>query len=115
MSSIIRNSKRKAQSAKLQLKTQNFELLNEPEELRLIKKLIQFPDLLEDISRTYRMHLLPYYAIELADIFHKFYEQCRVLSDNEELTSARLGLVMATKTVLKNALKILGVSAPERM
>jgi arginyl-tRNA synthetase len=52
---------------------------------------------------------------EVSAAFHKFYTQCRVISEEKELTQSRLGLCLATKTVLRNGFKILGVSAPERM
>ncbi len=90
-------------------------LLKEKEELDLAKKLIQFPDLVTEISRSYNVHNLTFYSIEVADLFHKFYEKVRVLGESPELTSARLGLVRAAKITLRNCLSTLGVSAPERM
>ena len=55
------------------------------------------------------------YLQELATKFHKFYNRCRVITDNIELTKSRLALVQAVKVILNNGLNILGISAPERM
>lgn len=90
-------------------------LLNHPAELTLIKQLIRLPEIISDISQNFQVHRLPQYAIETATLFHKFYEQCRVISGNREQTLARLALVRATRIILQNTLKLIGVSAPERM
>jgi len=58
---------------------------------------------------------MPHYALELVTAFHKFYENCRVISEDKNLTEARLGLVEATRIVLKNTLDLMGISAPEEM
>lgn len=91
-------------------------LLTHPTELELIKALTTFPDLVAEIGENYQVQKLPTYTIALADLFHKFYESCRVLNaETPELKSARLGLVKAVKTVLANALGLMGIEAPERM
>ena len=91
-------------------------LLTSPKELELIKHLLSFPDVIEEISQSLQVHQLTEYSINLADYFHKFYESCPVLTaENEKLISARVALVKAAKIVLSNSLEILGVSAPERM
>lgn len=90
-------------------------LLQKPEEFALIKKLLQFPELMEDITHTYTVHRLPQYAMTLAAVFHKFYDTTRVIGEDRNVSMARLLLVQATKTVLGNALKLMGISAPERM
>ncbi len=90
-------------------------LLQEKAELDLAKKLIQFPDLIADICENYGVHDLTFYAIEIADQFHRFYESVRVLGEDKDLTQTRLGLVRAAKIILRNCLATLGVSAPERM
>jgi len=107
ISSILR--KAKAAGGK------NLELLKEKEELNLIKKLAEFPELLEEVSRNYEVHRLPHYTLELAREFHNFYEKYRVITEDKNLTSARLGLVTATKIVLANALNLMGIKAPEKM
>jgi arginyl-tRNA synthetase len=92
------------------------ELLKHEKELSLIKELNKFPELVEEISRSYAVHKLPHYAIRLADKFHSFYDACRVIDEeNPELTSARLSLVNAVRIVLVETLRLIGVDAPERM
>ena len=99
-------------------KVQNLEYgqLKSEYEINLIKQLLFFPDLVEQLSQSLTVHQLTEYAIHLADLFHKFYENCPVLSaENEQLKEARLALVIASKITLANTLNLLGVSAPERM
>ncbi len=91
------------------------ELLKEEVELELIRKLASLPELVEELSRSLQMHQLTTYSLELAETFHRFYESSRVLSEDQELTKARLSLVLASKIVLADCLKLLGISAPERM
>jgi len=90
-------------------------LLVEAEEVALIRHLLKLPDLIEEASRTLAVHAFTTYAMELATLFHKFYEAHIVLSKDEKLTLARLALLEATKIILKNTLDLLGVSAPEYM
>ena len=96
-------------------KFENLKLLTHPSELELIKQLIRFPEIVEDTAKDYQVQRLPQYAIDLATIFHQFYRDCRVISEDKELTQARLSLILATQTVLKNTLDLMGVSAPEKM
>lgn len=94
----------------------NLSSLTDPREIALIKHLSSYPDLLEEIASSLQVHQLTDYAISLADYFHKFYESCPVLSaENENLVKARLALVKASRITLANVLRILGVSAPEKM
>jgi len=93
----------------------SFKLLNHPSELVLIKQLIRFPEIIEDTASDYQVHRLCQYAIDLADSFHKFYENCRVISENKELSSLRLGLTMVTQKILKETLDLMGITAPEKM
>jgi len=93
----------------------DFSLLKHPAELNLIKKLIQFPEILVDIEKSYQLQTLPAFSIKLADLFHKFYEECRVLSEDKKITAARLALVKATKIILAQTLALMGISAPEKM
>ena len=95
--------------------SKKFNLLIEKEELDLIKQLIRFEEVIEDTARDYQLQRIPQYSVELAESFHRFYQHCQVISDDKELTSARLALVLATQTVLKNTLSIMGISAPEKM
>jgi len=90
-------------------------LLKEDAELDLIRVLARLPEVVDEVARTLEPHHLPYYAQELATAFHAFYKQCRVLTDNREVTQARLALVRAAKVVLRRTLTLMGVSAPEQM
>jgi arginyl-tRNA synthetase len=85
-------------------------------ELNLIRQLIKFPEIIEETAGDYQVQRLPYYSLELANSFHKLYEECRFLDEkNKELSQARLSLVKATQIVLKDTLKLMGISAPEKM
>jgi arginyl-tRNA synthetase len=90
-------------------------LLTHEAELALVRKMLRLPELIESMAITLEPHQLPYYAMELATAFHDFYEKCRVLSEDEALSTARLKLVSAAKTTLARALGLMGMSAPERM
>ncbi len=89
-------------------------LVTEPE-LILVRKMLQLPEVIETVARSLEPHHLPYYAQEVATLFHSFYKQCRVISDDEALTSARLKLVEASKIVFANTLRLMGMNVPERM
>ncbi|MBU0575058.1 MAG: arginine--tRNA ligase [Proteobacteria bacterium] len=90
-------------------------LLKLPEEIDLIKAITRFPEVVEGAARTLEPHRLTFYLNDLAAGFHSYYNKNRVISDDGVLTAARLFLVKSVLTVLKNALKMLGVSAPEKM
>lgn len=94
----------------------NFGLLTHPKEHELISRILYYPNLVQDLASNLQVHQLTEYAVELADSFHKFYESCPVISaENKELVDARLALVKAAKITLVNTLRLLGVSAPEKM
>ena len=94
----------------------NLELLTQPEELALIKKILQLPEIVEDIARDYQVHRLPRYAYELAQVFTNFYEKHKVIDEkNPDLTKARLALVLATQKTIKTTLSLMGIAAPEKM
>lgn len=92
-----------------------FNALSHQSELSLIKQLIKFPEVVEDTARDYQLQRLPKYALDMATAFHQFYRDCRVISEDKELTRGRLGLISATKIALKNTLNLMGISAPEKM
>ena len=100
---------------KFQIPNSKFKNLTNHFELNLIRQLIRFPEIIEDIIKDYQVQRLPYYALDLAAAFHKFYKDCRVLSEDKLLTQARLALVKATQIVLKNTLEIMGIRAPSKM
>ncbi len=105
--------KRRRKSSGLQ--TSGFGLLRHPSELSLIKQLIRLPEIIEDTAKDYQVQRLPQYTIDLATVFHQFYRDCHVITEDKNLEEARLRLVLATKIVLKNTLDLMGISAPERM
>ncbi|MBM3142327.1 MAG: arginine--tRNA ligase [Chloroflexi bacterium] len=90
-------------------------LLTTEPELTLIRRMILLPEMLELVASTLEPHHLPYYAQDLATVFHSFYKQCRVVSKNQELTWARLKLVKAAQIVLARTLRLMGMAAPESM
>jgi arginyl-tRNA synthetase len=90
-------------------------LLTTEPELTLIRKLMNFPELIEMATITVEPHHLAYYAQELATTFHAFYKDCRVVTDDEALTKARIKLVMSSKIVLAKTLHLMGMNAPDRM
>jgi len=91
------------------------ELLSDESELDLMRKVADFPEEIAAAALSREPHRVPRYLLDLATLFHAFYTRCRVLGEEEALTDARLMLVKATQIVLGNGLKIMGVSAPERM
>jgi len=90
-------------------------LLKLPEEVELIKTVTRFPEVVEGAAAAIEPHRLTFYLNELAATFHSYYNKNRVLSEDEGLSKARLFLVESVRTVLRNTLKLLGVSAPEEM
>lgn len=90
-------------------------LLTHPMELELIRKMLQLPELVQQMAREHAPHHLPHYAGELATAFHAFYTECRVLSDDLPLSKARLKLCAAAKVTLARSLTLMGMSTPEKM
>jgi len=108
INSIIDSFKGKTDDAKLSVLENDFEK-------NLIDTLDFFPEVILESALKLQTHNITQYAIDLAKDFQVFYENCRVISENKELTQARIKLVLACRIVLKNTLDIMGVSAPERM
>jgi arginyl-tRNA synthetase len=90
-------------------------LLTTDAELSLIRKMALLPEVIELAAKNLEPHHLPYFAQDLATAFHSFYKQCRVISDDEAVTKARLKLVDAAQIVLARTLGLMGMSAPEKM
>jgi arginyl-tRNA synthetase len=90
-------------------------LLTTEPELTLIRKMLLLPEIVETIALTLEPHHLTYYAQDLATVFHAFYKNCRVVTDDAALTGARLKLVKAAKIVLGRTLRLMGMSAPDSM
>lgn len=93
----------------------NQSILCHNDELKLLKHIVLFPDLVETASKTLEPQNIATYLQDLAALFHRFYSKCRVISDDSELSKARLNLINAVKITLENGLKVLGISAPEKM
>lgn len=112
ISSILRQ----ADESDLAASTDHVDLLQTEKELSLLKKLGDFPRAVSDAARMRSPHRITIYIQELAAEFHSFYNAEKVLDpDNRDLSEARLALVTATRTTIANALKLIGVAAPERM
>lgn len=90
-------------------------LLNEPEETNLMKQLSRFPSVVEGAAERREVHRIPAFILDMVGLFHSYYNKHRVVSEDESLTLARLALVEAVRQVVKNALGLLGIEAPERM
>ncbi|MBI4685781.1 MAG: arginine--tRNA ligase [Nitrospirae bacterium] len=90
-------------------------LLTTPEELRMIKKLLTYPMIFEGAVIAHEPHRITFYLQELAGMFHPYYHKHKVVTDDINLTKARLVLCEAVQIVLKDGLEILGLSAPAKM
>jgi len=91
------------------------ERLELPEEMELIRRMIQFNDVLEDSVRELEPHRIVFYLLELAGEFHRYYNRYRVISDDRGLSQARLLLVQNVQRTIRRGLEILGVEAPMKM
>ncbi|MBV8748525.1 MAG: arginine--tRNA ligase [Candidatus Eremiobacteraeota bacterium] len=94
---------------------ERLDALTDPAELGLARRLAEFGPTVAGVARARAPHRLTKYARDLATDFHQFYDACRVLTDDAASTTARLGLCIATKTVLASALALCGVGSPESM
>ncbi|MGA2670564.1 MAG: arginine--tRNA ligase [Dehalococcoidia bacterium] len=106
---------RLAQQQKIDCSQGDVSLLTTEPELTLIRSLILLPEIVERVAVNLEPHHMPYYAQDLATVFHSFYKQCRVVSKDEALTKARLKLVKATQIALAKVLHLMGMAAPEKM
>ena len=85
------------------------------EEIQLIKAMARFGEVLQGAAETLAPHRVTFYLMDLAALFHAYYNKHRVLDGDTALTHARLCLVSAVQTVIRNGLHLLGVSAPDSM
>jgi arginyl-tRNA synthetase len=112
IASIIRN----AESQGIRVTAApDYSLIAEKEALDLLKLLSLFPDIVESCAGAYEPHRLAEYLLEVAGAFHRFYHECRVLSEDKNLTLARIAVCRGTMSVLANGFSILGISAPDKM
>lgn len=94
----------------------NLTLISTPEEIKLLKTLSQFPEVVSSSAETFEPHKIITYLNEVAGNFHSFYHHDRVINlDEKELSLVRLQIILAVQQVLKNGFKIIGITAPERM
>ena len=113
ISSILR--KAAEEGFKVEVAGAPLELLTHESEEELMRKLASYEEAVSDAARLRAPQRIPRYVEELASTFSAFYRDCKVLADDPGLTQARLALCLATRSVLADALGLLGVSAPERM
>ncbi|MEO0106658.1 MAG: arginine--tRNA ligase, partial [candidate division WOR-3 bacterium] len=93
----------------------DIDLLKEKEEITLMKYVLRFNEIVEDSVKNLEPYMMTYYLIELARIFHHFYQRHRVVTNDEILTRARLFLVKKTADTIKKGMELIGCSCPERM
>ena len=97
------------------LNNYDLSLLTHQSELRLLKKLEQFPQVIKNSRTALEPQTIATYLYDTANNFHRFYSDCRVITEDKDLTRSRIALIQAVKIVLRNGLTILGITAPERM
>jgi arginyl-tRNA synthetase len=106
---------RKAQEEGAAMTDGDVQQLTHPAELELIRHMLRLQEVVAHCAETLAPHPLTYYAQELATAFHAFYRDCRVVSEDAALTATRLKLVQAAQITLANTLRLMGMTAPERM
>jgi arginyl-tRNA synthetase len=89
--------------------------LVEDEEVDVIRRLVQFPDVVEGAAADLEPHRIAFYLMDFAGAFHRYYNRHRIMTDDPDLTQARLSLIRTAQRVTRRGLGLLGVSAPERM
>ncbi len=90
-------------------------LLDKEEELKIIKKLSIYPEIIINSSKKYDPHLLTNYMVELAQEIHSYYNKFQILVDDKNLRNARLSLIKSAKYIFNNSSKIIGIEMPEKM
>ncbi|MBN1376195.1 MAG: arginine--tRNA ligase [Dehalococcoidia bacterium] len=111
ISSILKNAAEKG----IDFSSGDVVLLSSEPELTLIRHMVRISEMIETVATTHEPHILPFYAQELATVFHSFYKQCRVITDDPAVTNARLKLVKAAQIVLAKTLHLMGMTAPDSM
>ncbi|MFC1976314.1 arginine--tRNA ligase [Chloroflexota bacterium] len=106
---------RKAQREGALMEGGDVALLTHSSELELVRQMLRLREIVAQAAETLSPHQLTYYAQELASAFHAFYRDCKVVSDDAALTATRLRLVQAAQITLANTLRLMGMTAPERM
>ena len=114
MASILKTADERG----IEFESANLSLLTHPRELDLIRKIIELPAVVERAAERLEPHHLPHYAMDLAKALQGFYEDCRVISSEDEeleISRARLQLVQSAKLALSRTLSLMGMTSPERM
>lgn len=106
---------RKAQEEGAAMAGGDVSLLTHPSEITLVREMLRLREIVAHAAENLAPHYLTYYAQDLATAFHAFYRDCRVVSEDAAMTAARLKLVKAAQITLANTLRLMGMSAPERM
>ena len=112
---ILRVAEEKASLNAEAIPTDFVKALNAKEELDLAKELMRFPDAVSFAASALEPQKLITYLNGIAELFHKFYQECRIVGEAEDVMKSRMLLALATRQVLRNGFKMLGISAPERM
>ena len=113
--SVFRQLQEKGFTHERDVGEENVSRLSEPHEKALIRRLTSYPELLDEATHALEPHQLAHYLKDLAGEFHAYYNAHKFIIDDAGLRNARLNLVAATRQVLENGLRLLGVSAPEKM
>lgn len=114
ISSILRKGRERGVTT-IKWDDETLQHLEKTEEIDLIKAMDQYPDVVAKSAIFREPHRITYYLMGLASTFHSYYNKHRVLTEEPDLAHARLSLVLAVQRIIRNGLKLLGVSAPEKM
>jgi len=114
ISSIIRKAAEK-EIRDIMTDDQAIAMLTEQEEVELMKALARYPETIKNCAKFMEPHRITFFLMNLASLFHSYYNKHRVLTNDPVLSRGRLYLITAVQKVIRNGLTLLGVSAPERM
>jgi arginyl-tRNA synthetase len=84
-------------------------------ERKICIQLNNLPETIDACAKSYKPHTLARYALDLAQIFNEYYANQKIINENEEITAARIALIMAVRQTLENSLRLLGIDAPKQM
>jgi arginyl-tRNA synthetase len=115
ISSIFKKAKEEKGFSAASERPKVVERLTEDEEIALLKQMDRYPEVIQTAAEWMEPHRLAFHLLELAAAFHAYYNKHRVLSDDPELTEARLYLIGAVQTIIRNGLGLLNVTAPDTM
>ena len=103
------------ESSNMQIGEAALNLLTEPNEIKLLRALSRYPEIIDSSARLSAPHQLAHYLQSLATEFHAYYNSQQFLVDDENIRNVRLNLILAARIVLADGLALLGISAPESM